>query len=538
MKNLILGLLIVVPIFLSAQVKFSKDFDITTGNPYRVIDAPVKLYFSVDGKSAISVKVRGEYVTLQLFDAEKMQEVTRHEYKDFPKYTKIQDVITIGEKMYYIFEAFNKKADNFSVYYREINRIDATFGKINKLFTTKGVVVNSKVDPLEKTTPFSGLGFNSGPKFTVYQSFDQSKIMIAYRNKPKERNDDKNKDVIGVYVFDSAFNPIWHGEKRMLHTEADMNNLAYGISNKGTAYMLTFLNNSKSYALLAFTESGELKENKLDIDGKKIVQKFNIKEDEEGNLVFAGFYANGIDIMVNWTGNPSWSFNTNGLFYFEMNANGRVTDIRDFPFSIDFIKQYQTKHQKKKSNKREAGDKAGIADLKLIEFNMMNDGSFIFVGEQRYVRNEMYGTSTKTVFHYAHMVMIKMNKNGELAWMVKLPKNQAGMRGRGSMGAKYMQGNGRHYLLYLDNEENANISINQAPKAYKDGAEGFLSAYVIDDESGKVNKHLILSTKNIKGIRAYQFKTSRIFYLQENTSMFEIYIKGKKDTMVKLELVN
>ena len=238
--------------------------------------------------------------------------------------------------------------------------------------------------------------------------------MIGYRIKPRIKNDDKNKDIIGVHVFDSKFNPIWHREKHMPHTEAVMNNLAYGVSNKGTAYILTYLNDTQSYTVLALTEKGELKEQKLDIDGSKIVQKFEIREDNEDNLVFAGFYANGIDVSVNWTANASWSFNTNGIFYFKMDNSGEVVDFRDFPFSIDFINQYQTKRQKKKSNKREADDKAGIADLKMIEFDVMDDGSAIFVGEQRYVRNEMYGTSTKTVFHYYHMIMAKMDKNGEL----------------------------------------------------------------------------------------------------------------------------
>jgi ribosomal protein L21E len=105
------------------------------------------------------------------------------------------------------------------------------------------------------------------------------------------------------------------------------------------------------------------------------------------------------------------------------------------------------------------------------------------------------------------------------------------------MGAKYMYANGFLYLLYMDNIENANIPIDSIPKPYKDGNEAFLSAYVVDDETGSVEKHVILTMKNIKGIKAYQFNAGRIFNLKENVFMIEIYIKDKKDTMVKLELV-
>lgn len=537
-KYLLLVLLFILPIISFGQVKFSNDFKIKTGKLYKVVDAPSKLYFPVNGEFVISIKTKGETVTLQLYDAVKMMEVKRHEYKDFPKYSKVQDVVSIGEKMYYVFEAFNKKNDNFSVYIREINSYDATFGKIIKLFTTKEVVVGSVVDPLETTKAFNIAGMKLGPKFKIYKSFDESKIMIGYRNKPKIKSDKKNKDIIGVQVYDTDFNFIWGNEKKMPYTEADINNLAYGISGNGLAYMLIYNNASGSYSALTLTENGEMKEHKLNIDGDKLVQRLEIREDDEGNMIFAGFYANGIDFKVSWTGSASLSFNTNGILYFEMNKDGDVMNYHDYPFSIDFINEYQTSRQKKKSNKREADDKAGIEDLKMIEFVVNDDGSAIFMGEQRYMRKEMYGMKQELVFHYYHIVLAKIDRNGELEWMVKMPKNQAGKNGRGGMGTKYMQGNNNHYLLYLDDEENANISINDAPVPYKDGSEGFLSAYVVDDETGKVEKHQILTMKNINGIKAYQFKTSRIFNLKDNVSMLEIYTKGKKDTMVKLELVN
>lgn len=544
MKNLLFGFLFILPIMMSAQIEFSDDFDIKTGKPYKVIDASSNLYFPINGRYVISVKVGKKIVTLQLYDADKMEEIKRSEYNDFPKGATIQDVIVLDNRMYYIFYVFNKKDDNFSVYIREIITDDATFGKINKLFTTKSDVIGSPINPLN---PYINGLFSlnkTEQKFNVYQSFDQSRIMIGYRNKPKFKDDDKNKDIIGIHVFDSEFNSIWNAEKEMPYTESDMNNLAYGISNKGTAYMLTFLNTSKSYMVLAFPENDALFDHKLDIDGEKMVQKLNIREDEEGNLIFAGFYANGIDVKVNWgyashkALNFAMSFNTNGIFYFKMNVDGDIIYNRDFSFSIDFINQYQSSSQKNKANKRENDDKAGIEDLKMIEFIVNDDGSMIFIGEQQYMRKEYYGPKTKLVYHYYHLVMAKMDKNGKLEWLVKMPKNQAGLSGRGGIGAKYMQGNGKHYLLYLDNKKNANISIDDPTVPYKDGKEGFLTAYVVDDETGKVEKHLILSMRDINGIEAYQFKPSRIFFLKENQFMIEIYTKGKRDTMVKLELKN
>lgn len=537
-KKISLLILLVLPIIVVSQVRYSKDFKITKGRSYKVVDASSKLYFPINEEKVVSVKTSGEEVTLQLYDAKKMLEITRHEYDDFPKYSKVQDIITAGGKLYYVFEAFNKSNDNFSVYIREINTSDATFGKIRKLFTTKDVVVGTFLDPLEDTKAFNFPGAKHGPKFKVYSSFDGSKIMIGYRNKPKVKSDKKNKDIIGMYVFDNEFNLLWGKEEQMPYTEANMDNLAYGVSKDGVAFTLIYLRNEKKYSMLTFAKDRNFKELKLDIDGLKLLQKLEMAEDEKGNIIFAGFYANGIDFKMSWSGAGALAFNTNGIIYFEMNREGEIVNSYDYPFSIDFINQYQSKNQKKKANKREADDKAGIMDLKMLEFEVNDDGSVIFMGEQRYMRTELYGPKQKLVYHYAHVVLAKVDNEGELLWMVKLPKNQAGVAGRAGLGAKYIKGHGKHYLLYLDNEDNANIKISDATKPYKDGQDAILTAYVVDDKTAEVEKHSLVSLDNIYGVKAYQFKTGRIFNLDENTAMLEIYIKDKKDTMIKFEMVD
>lgn len=532
MKNRsILFLLLFLPGLVMGQ-KLSKDFTVTPSKGFQVVDAKNKQYFSVGGGFTISVKTRGEMVTIQRFDSNAMKEVSRKEYKDFPKYTKVQAIVQAGDKLHYVFEAYNKKAKTFTVSSREIDTQSGTFGDINELFTTSRPVA---AGPPVFGQMATGFTFPTGSKFQVQSSFDGSKILIQYRLKPKSRKDAVNYDELGYYVFDNNFKQIWGKEEKMPYTEKEMNNLAYCVTSDGTAHMLAYVREAKKFELFTFT-ANDFTTNQLDVDGALVFQKFDLREDDNGNIAAVGLYANGIDVKFSPFGGLSTSFNTNGIYYFKFDKNGKILDSRDYEFSLEFINEYKTSREKGKSAKREAKGKAGIPDLIMNNFYIDNGGNMILVAERAYVRNEFMGPKQQMVWHYSNVVMTKIDKNGDVVWMKKLPKNQAGTRGQGGMGIKYVAGTEHHYVMFLDNVKNAKLTVGRAPVPHKDGKGGYLTTYKVNDATGDVEKHNILNVLNIKGIEAFQFATSRIFDVDDTTFMLETYIKGKKDAMIKMEL--
>lgn len=533
-KLLILVLLSVIQITAFGQVKLSKDFNITVGTPYKVVDAPSKEYFSDGQGHTIAVKTDNEKVTIQRYDIGTMKETNRKEYEDFPPANKLQKIIQAGDKLYYVFSSFNKKAKQEDLYARIINMNDGTFGTPKLLFSTAKEVAVSSYGETSGTITM----FNMGRpiRFEVHKSFDNSKLLIRYRLKPAEKNDAKNYDVLGFYVFDSNFEKQWGGEVKMPYTEKDMNNIAYGVTKDGRAFMLAFINGTKQFELLNITDDLKVKPNKIDIDGKLVFQELKLVESADGNLTCIGFYANGIDVKVNWTGSAALSYNMNGILDFKMDQNGKVLDKYNFEFPVELINQYESKREKAKNEKREGEGKAGINDLKLIDVVLLADGSTIVVGEQQYMRNELHGTSTQTIWYYGDMVATKFDSKGKLQWMKKLPKTQIGFKGKGGLSVRFIKGKEASYILYLDNPKNLNLQLSEVPAKHEDEKGGFLTAYKIDDATGAIEKHTVLDIKDIKGTEAYQFKTSRIFDASDKAFMLEIYIKGKEDTMVKMEL--
>lgn len=536
MKKLKISLLLLLIVQIASAEKptLSKDFKVNVGNPYKVVDANNKEYFSDDNGHVITVKTAGEKVSIQRHDIATMKELSNTPYEDLPPYNKVQKVIKLGNKLFYIFSSFDKKAKSESIYSREINMATGKFEKQTLLFSTsKEVTVSSYADPAGVTAFMMGAPI----RFEVHKSFDNSKLLIRYRLKPTEKSDAKNYDVLGFFVFNANLEKQWGGEVKMPYTEKVMNNLAYGVTKDGNAYMLAYINASKQFELLNITPDLKVTPNKIDVDGNLVFQELRLQESADGNLTCVGFYATGLDVTVNWTGTAIPSFNINGILDFKVDSKGKVIHKYDFEFPLELINQYESKRQKAKNDKREEKGNAGINDLKVIDVTWDADGSTTIIGEQQYMRKELVITQMEEVYYYGDVIAAKYDASGKIVWMKKLPKTQNSLkRGKGGLSVKCIAGKDASYFIFLDNPKNANIQMDEVPERHKDGMGGFLTAYKIDNASGKVDKHTICDIKDINGTEAHQFRVSRIFDAADKVFMLEIYIKGKEDTMVKMEL--
>jgi hypothetical protein len=545
MKHISLFMLaLMLPGLMMAQ-KLSPDFEVSVSKPFAVIDAKDKQYFSMGDGTSISVKTRGEIVTVQLFDTESMNELSRKVYEDFPKYNKVQQILKAGDKLFYVSEAYNKKEKTFSVYAREISS-DGKFSGIKKLFTTKRAVGAVKAAFGEAGAFSFGMG---GKKFEVSSSFDGSKILIQYRLKPAKKKDKINKDEIGFHVFDAELEHIWGSVETMPYTEKVINNIAYTVTSDGKARMLVLKREEKKYELITVDENG-LTTAPLEIPGEVTFQKLQLRENDEGNIICAGFYANGIIYKAAVRGPITTGYSTDGYVVFNISPKSEVLDYRFGEFPLDFIKLNQSARDKKKADKKEKKDVAGINGLALVEFHVEKDGSLLLVGERQFLTTEYkyVGGKMKTILvaNFTNVVLVKLSPDGELAWMKKIAKQQKPMSAfstrskivRGGMGIKYIRNADSHYILYLDNIKNNEIPLDKAPYRHLDGMGGFLVAVKIDDQTGAMERHPILDVRTeIEGIKVHQFKTTRLFDVDDNSMMLETYIKGKEDAMIRLDLV-
>ncbi len=522
-------LLIIAQIAIS-QAKLSNDFKVINSTPYKVVDAKMKEYFSDNNGNIYSIKTNNANVVIQKFDINTMKEVARKTYTEWPPYNKSLGILELGESFYYLYESLDKKTNKKTVYARQFITTDCTLDKQVKLFSSDGSVA---MGPIGEDLGFWGM--KGGAPFTIYRSFDDSKFMINYRRKPLLKRDAANHDLLGFFVFDTSLNKVWGREVKMPYTEKVMNNLAYTVGTDGTVYMMAFHRDDKSFKFITIPKEGDLTVTGLN-KGDYMFQRLQMKENKDGNFDFLGYYANGLDYKF-MEGNLS--LNTNGITHFELSKKGEIIKSDDIEFPIDFINLYASNRQKNKNNKREKGGKSGIRDINLREFSVNPDGSMFVLGEQYYYFVVYNATSNSYTykFYYEDLVATKISADGKVLWMKKLPKRQFGTSGRGGMGISYIKGKNSHYILFLDNVKNADIGIDEVPARHVDGKGGYLTAYKINDADGNYTKHTLYNSLEVNNVKTYQFKTSRIVKANDNTLVVEVYIKGKKDMIIKMELV-
>jgi len=518
-----------LPWLLTAQ-KISDNFITTPSKPYQVVDARTKEYVSAEDGTAYMVKKDGEVVYLQKFSYDQMKEVSNKKYEDFQEKSSFVDLVKLKNNLYYIYSVTNKDK-SVSLFSRAIAQETGTFEKPVKLHSTSRKVVSANLGSM------GAMFMLSDGNFGVHKSFDETKLLITYRLSPLSRKDSENFDEIGFCVFDSNMSPISAKEIKLPYTEANVDNIAYTITNSGEGKALLLNKIKKEYEWLTVDASGQMEVEKLGLSGERLVQNIKMKESANGNIVCAGFYANGLDFKMSFSGSGRLSMNANGVLYFEVSKSGELLNNKVFDFSLDFIKQNLSENQREKAEDREKDGKAGISDLTLTGLEVKSDGSIIVLGEQQWVASEMYGPQTKLVYHFSNVIAVKISKDGNLDWMKKLPKNQAGLDGVGQMSFSYLSGPENDFMVYIDNPKNEKLEpTGGVPAAHKDGAGGFLTAYQINHETGKISKYTIADLMDIKGIKAYQFKAFRIFKAFDNTFLMEVYIKDKKDAMIKFEL--
>lgn len=532
MKKILLFILLSTVYNATAQLTISKDFSYSVSDPYQVVDG-TKYYFS-KGDEILTVKYGKGVFTFQKFGGSNMNQVKRVEVDKTTGFT-IESFEEVNGNFYFFYSVWDKDAAAEQLYVRRIDFDACRFADEGERL----IKVSGKVTGGFNAGGIFGFGpMYGGGKFYITKSYDESKILVQYRKYPESRNNNVNKDVIGMHVYDSGLNKIWSGDVKMPYTEKKMSNLDYAVDSEGSAYVLS--NIYKDDSGKKYTKSGEPNYNmeliKIDaVDQEishtvvKLKDKFtgasSFFEGRDGELIIAGFYSNdkkgGID-----------------GFYLSKVQGDDVTDIHYYEVPVDVMKMYLSNRAQAKMEKKDAKQDLKMVNMILRDVAYDSDGGLTIYGEKHYVvehYNAKTGTSTYT-YYYQEIIGAAIGPDGELKWMKKFPKNQSGKRGRGGMGYHLITTGTTDYLLFLDNVKNIELPLNQFPKAHKDGAGGFLTGFKVDRESGETEKISLFDTKDAKGVALYQFSTERIIEINEKTFSVECYKKQKEDVMVTIRL--
>lgn len=496
---------------LGQQVKFE------VSKPYKVIDG-VKMYLSQENNNKVlALKINRSGFYLQSFDTESMKELKRTKYKDFPKGYQIESLQWFGGRIFLFYSLYDKKTQIRDLYARQVDFEKAEF-----------VGTDRNVMSIEGKNVY----------LSIARSFDRSKFLVHYKRYPEHRRNVINHDVYGNFIFDADFNRISGGDVRMPYTEAQVNLVSYELDSDGNTYFLTEVKKEdapkgkdrkveSSYNIELFKIPMGTKELRptTRIQKDEFFNAMELFEGKKNQMVLAGFYS------------KQNTGNTDGLFMYKIDSEGNLTDKQLYEIPVELLKEYTNERGKKRKEKEEAKDKAEFERLVMRDVKIQDDGSILMIGEQYFTVTRTYTSSngsisSRTTFHYYDILVTKIDADGDLAWMKKLPKRQVGSAGRGGLGFRYLEINGEHYFIYLDNVKNLDLPKDELPAAHVDGRGGFLTAYKLQDDSGTMQKISIFDVTDVNRYKLYQFSTGRVLDLGNGRFAIEFYKKNKEDVMV------
>lgn len=521
-KLLIISGLLLCILQTQAQISATRnDFKVTWGAEYEFPKKHADMGFWKGAKGGyINVSYQdGKSMIIQRFDS-KMKYINEEtvDLSGYPSNFISEGIRHIGDKFYWFYSLWDKSKEKEQLFGQELD-VDA--GKM--VGTAKKVI---------ETTKLTGDMINKGwyniqiaNKYQFAKSRDTEMLLITYRFPPLDKDDSKNYDRMGWQVFNSSLEKVWGKDMlKMPYTEEMMDNKGYIVDSKGTVYMLASVREPnwkqlkkekkgfRHFEVLRLDEKSDGFSKIVLNPGTRWVSDVTLFEDANGDLLMSGFYSNN-----------EKSSGSNGVFLMKVERGSlSAKEVKKgyYEFPKEVLQQFESERTRKKMDKKEEKAKeddedAGVeaSNLTMQDIDLQADGSIILSAEEYWLEeirtySSRGGYTTHYIWHYNDIITMKINADGELGWIHKLPKRQQGGRGRGGLSFVMYTMKGSHYYFYLDNIKNLNLSVDKEPAVHQDGAGGFLVYTKIDDD-GKLSKGKIMDLRE-EEVRIYGSDFERV----------------------------
>ena len=554
----------VIPLFLLAQVENGTSYNYKISEVYNVNNKinfssthPIDQFLFHESESLISIKMYGtsayslnKDMCFQKFDASTLELINSYVEKDFisTMYHELENIIKINDRICIFYSLYNKEEFKEQLFVREIDCITGQVIGSDKLI----IDISGKLQ-IEKCDNNNN---NNNNNNTVYKKFrlklspDSSKIFIHYEKKisKKDKLASNNND-IGLCIINTNFEIIWKKEVKLPYIKDQMKYIDFAFDKKNRVYILATVSDQNSindklstFHLELFqitSDNDNIRSSKIEVGGKQIKEMF-ISELSNGNVFLAGFYSYTCKIgkdgfpkvrdegfSANFYSHPD----AKGIFTAKVGANGEIIDVSSYDIPIDIINQYESEKQIRKNNKK---DNPEIEHLGLKNVIILEDQSSLIIGERSYSKSlPKDGYS----YHFDDILVAKINYDGKLTWMKKIPKKQiAYSNSIPAMSFKYFFDKETHNFLFKDNKENADIKTLLNPKPCKSVDDNFY-LFQINDDNGDINKSQFIDNENTEGIKVAILFWKNAAQLSANRFVFEALKipKKERDIWIKKE---
>jgi hypothetical protein len=466
------------------------------------------------GKNLVGLKIDKSGLVLTLFDEDNAHPVKTQRYDEYDESTSV-NYLNLKERHYLILRTWDKKAKKYDVICREVNSDGTLLTKETHLMSIPSGYIE------------------------ISKSNDDSKVLIHYRTNPVLKKDIKNYSwIMHSHVFDLNFEKLWSKDFKIPYDGIRASDRDWAVANNGHAYFLIEVkreDHNKTFR----TKTGKpfVWSELYLISPDTVPMKMDIGMDDEyfcnGRLValsdgfaFAGISKSMLDLREHFF---IRKFNSKNELYFDTTYQ-LIETMKDFGVNW-FDEKY----------------KSGWTynPFSLERIVEQKDGSLVFFADRfdRMSFNTHSSTSSATVY-YGNGLMLKIDSVGNLSWIQVLPRNRSeeGSFNNGYSEQKparqfrYLTQTSSHLVFFIDEYDNSKTMNHFGVVPMGSVIEGIFSVYVIDDETGKLEKHRIfdLSTNKHDGILSY-YATNII---ESSTGSFMVEMKTNNKNYARLRVWN
>jgi hypothetical protein len=495
MKYLLLALLSFSTTLSFAQ---SKKFTFKLGTEYELPRKAEDLsFFGNDKDGIVNMGLKKEELTILRFDPKTLAQSTEKtiELPEMTKNFNSEGVVDFNGNYYWLHSDWDKSSETESLFY---DKVDVVSGKITqsnkKLFDATKIAGSMAV-----MTGF--YRYKMAGKYDFNFDADHTKLLVSYRLAPEEKNDKKNYDKIGFYVYDEKMNKLWNNEFTMPYTEQIMDNIDFSLDSKGNAYMLAKVYDSEKrkevdketgaagyhYEVLKFMNGSKKIVNTTINIGEYFIKAASLIENTEHDMVIACTYSK-----------KAKNSGTDGVFLALMDQSGKINKYKNgyYEFPLAELEKFESARSKRKMERKKDYEAPNLSVRNIV---VEADGSLFIALEEYYVEAtttyDSRGNSRTTyTYYYEDILGAKISKTGNFEWLRKVPKKQRGANGRGTMSYKLVSDASGYYFLFLDNKRNMELEEDEVPKNHVDGFGGQLVVAKIDN-TGNISKEIVFDTR-------------------------------------------
>ena len=364
--------------------------------------------------------------------------------------------------------------------------------------------------------------------FAIQLSKDSSRLLV-YNELPYEK---KNPERFGFRVFDQHFDLLWEKNIILPYPDNQFTVEEYRVDNQGNVYLLGVLyqdeakwrrrgNPTYKYVILSYLDKGEtVEEFRVDLEDKFITDlTFRIEND--GTLVFAGFYSD------------RGTYSIKGTYFFHLEPRTRTLSNRNaVPFDFDFLTAFMTEKNRERAREATANNDPRRApelyDYSLDELILRSDGGAVLVAEQFYIEQETYRDSpygyypygfyspfysyrntyqTNYYYHYNDIIVANIAPDGSYTWLKRIPKRQETPNDGGAI-SSFTQVTVQDRFVFIYNDHPNNFSPDDKRLYEMDGRDAVLALSEIRRD-GELNT-IPLYVSNDAGVVAYPRRCRQI----------------------------